>query len=94
MEPGKGFYSLSAILNERAVVDRDGFPLAMCIEPGNKAETSTLKPMEEILKDKFGLPKLVVCTDGGLSSYDNRKNDSIWTLHQCQRVRRWSSASS
>ena len=75
-------------------VDRDGFPLAMCIEPGNKAETSTLKPMEEILKDKFGLPKLVVCTDGGLSSYDNRKNDSIWTLHQCQRVRRWSSASS
>ena len=58
-------------------MDHDGFPLAMCIEPGNRAETSTLKPMEEILKDKFGLSKLVVCTDGGLSSYDNRKNDSI-----------------
>ena len=28
---------------------------AMCIEPGNTAETSTLKPMEQILKDKFGL---------------------------------------
>lgn len=55
----------------------DGFPLAMCIEPGNKAETSTLKPMEQILKDKFGLSKLVVCTDGGLSSYENRKNDSV-----------------
>ena len=58
-------------------MDHDGFPLAMCIEPGNKAETSTLKPMEQILKDKFGLSKLVVCTDGGLSSYENRKNDSI-----------------
>ena len=36
-------------------MDYDGFPLAMCIEPGNTAETSTLKPMEQILKDKFGL---------------------------------------
>lgn len=58
-------------------MDHDGFPLAMCIEPGNKAETGTLKPMEQILKDKFGLSKLVVCTDGGLSSYENRKNDSV-----------------
>lgn len=58
-------------------MDRDGFPLAMCIEPGNTAETSTLKPMEQILKDKFGLSRLVVCTDGGLSSYENRKNDSV-----------------
>ena len=57
-------------------MDHDGFPLAMCIEPGNTAETSTLKPMEQILKDKFGLSKLVVCTDGGLSSYENRKRDS------------------
>lgn len=58
-------------------MDHDGFPLAMSIEPGNTAETSTLKPMEQILKDKFGLSRLVVCTDGGLSSYENRKNDSV-----------------
>ena len=58
-------------------VDRDGFPLAMCIEPGNKAKTSTLKPMEEILKEKFGLSKIIVCTDAGLSSYENRKNDAV-----------------
>lgn len=58
-------------------MDHDGFPLAMRIEPGNKAETSTLKPMEERLKDKFGLSKLVVCTDGRLSSYENRKNNSV-----------------
>ena len=58
-------------------MDHDGFPLAMCIEPGNKAESTTLKPMEQVLKDKFGLSKLVVCTDGGLSTYENRKNDSV-----------------
>ena len=58
-------------------VDREGFPLAMCIEPGNKAETTTLKPMEQILKDKFGLSKIIVCTDAGLSSYENRKNDAV-----------------
>lgn len=58
-------------------MDKDGFPLAMCIEPGNTAETTTLRPMEELLKEKFGLSKLVVCTDGGLSSYENRKNDSV-----------------
>ena len=57
-------------------VDKKGFPLAMCIEPGNKAETTTLKPMEEILKEKFGLSKIIVCTDAGLSSYENRKNDA------------------
>ena len=44
-------------------VDREGFPLAMCIEPGNKAESATLKPMEEILKEKFGLSRIIVCTD-------------------------------
>lgn len=58
-------------------VDRQGFPLVMCIEPGNKAETTTLKPMEEILKEKFGLSKIIVCTDAGLSSYENRKNDAV-----------------
>ena len=58
-------------------MDKDGFPLAMCIEPGNTAETTTLKPMEELLKEKFGLSKLVVCTDGGLSSYENRKRASV-----------------
>ena len=41
-------------------MDHDGFPLAMCIEPGNKAETSTLKPMEQILKDKFGVSRFLV----------------------------------
>ena len=57
--------------------DMDGFPLAFCINPGNTAETVTLKPLEEKLKENFNLSKVVVRTDGGLSSYENRKSDSI-----------------
>ena len=57
--------------------DMDGFPLAFCINPGNTAETVTLKPLEEKLKKNFNLSKVVVCTDGGLSSYENRKSDSV-----------------
>lgn len=57
--------------------DMDGIPLAFCINPVNTAETTTLKPLEEKLKEKFGLSKVVVCTDGGLLSYDNRKHDSV-----------------
>lgn len=53
-------------------LDGSGFPLAFSITPGNTSEQKTLKPLEEqILKD-FNLSKFVVCTDAGLSSYENR----------------------
>lgn len=55
--------------------DMDGIPLAFCVNPGNTAETTTLKPLEDKLRDDFGLSKMVVCTDGGLASYENRRND-------------------
>lgn len=57
--------------------DKDGIPLAFCVNPGNTAETTTLKPLEDKLRDKFGISKVVVCTDGGLSSYENRLNDHV-----------------
>lgn len=57
--------------------DMDGIPLAFCVNPGNKAETATLKPLEDKLRDNFGLSKVIVCTDGGLASYENRKNDNV-----------------
>ena len=57
--------------------DKDGVPLAFCINPGNTAETTTLKPLEDKLREKFGLSKVVVCTDGGLASYENRLNDHV-----------------
>lgn len=56
--------------------DEDGMPLAISIDPGNTAETVTLKPLEEKLRNNFGFTKMITCTDGGLASYDNRINDS------------------
>lgn len=54
-------------------MDLDGLPLAICVWPGNTSEQKTLQPLEEVLADKFGLSRFVVCTDGGLGSKDNRK---------------------
>lgn len=54
-------------------MDMDGLPLAICVWPGNTSEQKTLQPLEEVLAEKFGLSKFVVCTDGGLGSKDNRK---------------------
>ncbi|MEG2707440.1 MAG: IS1634 family transposase, partial [Erysipelotrichaceae bacterium] len=57
-------------------MDASGLPLAFCINPGNKSEQQTLIPLEETLNQKFGLSEFVVCTDGGLSSIENRKYNS------------------
>ncbi|MFI3239985.1 MAG: IS1634 family transposase [Bacteroidales bacterium] len=57
-------------------MDMDGIPLAFNINPGNTNEQVTLKPLEKILHEKFGISKVVVCTDAGLSSNDNRINNS------------------
>ena len=54
-------------------IDSDGIPLAFDIHTGNTNEQVTLRPLEQkILKD-FGLSRIVVCTDAGLASNDNRK---------------------
>jgi len=58
-------------------MDMDGFPLAFCINPGNTNEQITLKPLEQRINDEFHIGKLIVCTDCGLSSYENRKNNNV-----------------
>lgn len=54
-------------------MDRNGLPLAFCINPGNTAETGTLVPLEKKLDTDFGMSDCVVCTDAGLSSLSNRR---------------------
>lgn len=54
-------------------MDMDGLPLGMCVNSGNTSEQKTLQPLEEVLAEKFGLSKFVVCTDGGLGSKNNRR---------------------
>lgn len=52
--------------------DGRGIPLAFNINPGNTNEQVTLKPLEEKIINDFGMDKIVVCTDAGLASYNNR----------------------
>lgn len=58
-------------------MDHDGIPLAFDIFPGNQNEQPTLKPLEKkVLKD-YGLGRVIVCTDAGLSSKANRKFNDV-----------------
>ena len=58
-------------------MDHDGIPIAFCIYPGSQNEQPTMKPLEQkILKD-FDLGNVVVCTDAGLSSKQNRKFNDL-----------------
>ena len=58
-------------------MDMDGMPLAFDINPGNTSEQLTMRPLEQKLNDSFNISRMVVCTDAGLSSYENRKaNDA------------------
>lgn len=52
--------------------DARGIPLAFNINPGNTNEQITLKPLEQKIIKDFGIDKMVVCTDAGLASHDNR----------------------
>lgn len=54
-------------------MDGNGIPLAFSISKGNTNEQQTLKPLEEKILEDFKLSKIVVCTDAGLASNDNRK---------------------
>jgi transposase len=57
-------------------IDKTGFPIAMCINSGNTNEQTTLIPTEKKIVEDMGVEKIVVCTDGGLSSEDNRAYNS------------------
>ena len=55
------------------LMDGDGMPLGFCINPGNTSEQITLIPLEEKIFKNFREADVVVCTDAGLSSEENRR---------------------
>lgn len=58
-------------------MDADGLPLAFCINPGNTNEQTTLAPLERMMGERMDINEFVMCTDAGLSSFENRlENDS------------------
>ncbi len=58
-------------------LDGNGIPLAFDMTPGNTNEQKTLQPLEQRVIRDFELSKLVVCTDAGLCSTNNRKFNNI-----------------
>lgn len=67
----------SPIVQMGLFMDADGIPLAFDINPGNTNEQTTLRPLQKKLKDNFDLSKMIVCTDAGLSSLENRKFNNV-----------------
>ena len=53
-------------------MDADGIPLTFSVFNGNDNEQSSMRPLEKKVISDFGLRKVIVCTDAGLSSTPNR----------------------
>ncbi|WP_130811971.1 transposase [Olsenella sp. Marseille-P4559] len=66
----------SPIVGMGLMMDADGLPLAFTTCPGNESEQPTLPQLEDRLESDFGLTKLIVSTDAGLSSVANRVRNS------------------
>lgn len=56
-------------------MDSHGFPVGVCLEEESKNEQTTLIPGQKVL-DKFGITDYVICTDAGLKSIENMKNNT------------------
>ena len=55
------------------LMDGDGIPLSFIIFPGNESEQPSLKRIEEMVAQEFGLNEFIISTDAGLGSEDNRR---------------------
>lgn len=62
-------------------MDAQGIPLAFCMAPGNTNEQLLMTPLEEKIISEFGIDKLCVCSDMGLSSMANRRFNSQGSRH-------------
>ena len=75
---GKGKdHKPNPIIQMGMFMDGNGIPLAFNIFPGNQNEQPSMKPLEQKIIRDFGIEKLVVCTDAGLGSDDNRQFNDI-----------------
>ena len=53
----------SPIVQMGMFMDMDGIPLAFVVFPGNESEQATLRPLEDVLRRKFGLTEMVINDD-------------------------------
>ena len=55
-----------------ALIDDKGFLVGMLVFNGSKNEQDTLKTVEQKLQKQFSIKNIIICTDAGLNSADNR----------------------
>ena len=55
-----------------ALIDDKGFLVGMLVFNGSKNEQNTLKTVEQKLQKQFSIKNIIICTDAGLNSADNR----------------------
>lgn len=55
-----------------ALIDDKGFLVGMLVFNGSKNEQDTLKTVEQKLQKQFTIKNIIICTDAGLNSADNR----------------------
>ena len=55
-----------------ALIDDKGFLVGMLAFNGSKNEQDTLKTVEQKLQKQFSIKNIIICTDAGLNSGDNR----------------------
>ena len=59
------------------LIDEKGMLIGMVIFPGSANEQPSLKTLEINIKDQFNIDNVVICTDAGLGSNENRLLNSI-----------------
>lgn len=68
------------------MMDRQGIPITMCIEPGNRNEQLTAIPLEKTMSEMLENSSFIYVSDGGLGSYKirdyNSKNDRHFVVTQ------------
>ena len=83
----------SPIVQMGLFMDSDGIPLGFCLFDGNKNEQKSLIPLEKTIIDNYGLDKVIICTDAGLSGYENkffnsRKNKAYITTQSLKKLKK------
>ena len=83
----------SPIVQMGLFMDSDGIPLGFSLFGGNENEQKSLIPLEKKIIDNYGLEKVIVCTDAGLSGYDNkffnsRKNKAYISTQSLKKLKK------
>jgi len=64
-------HRVDPIVSMGLFMDANGLPVSMALFPGNTSDTITLHPMIQEIKKSYGLGRLIVVADKGITSVNN-----------------------